>query len=330
MNCPSCRHGLPAGPNDRCPFCGARLSGPVDGALAAEPAFVTPQPPLRELPGARKRERTWKDEVRDRVRDRREQRSADLPLFRDVVEEAPGVEDPAAGVPEAADQEPDDPLDALVPDPDPTVPVPERRPPALEVDDDDAPGGGPSELGSVDDADDVDEVHDVLADEIDDRLVLNERLAAEDAEADAHVLEEAPPVERAARPMERLLAAVIDMAVLAGLWSAVVYFASKVAHVPLAGLRPAWPWLAGYLGALGLMYAGYFTGTTGQTLGKMVHRLHVLDLGGGPPGHARAALRALVGTAGVLLAGGGLLPMFYDPARRALHDRLLKTRVVRL
>ena len=326
MNCPSCRHGLPAGPNDRCPFCGARLSGPTDGALAAEPAFVTPQPPLRELPGARKRERTWKDEVRDRVRDRREQRSADLPLFRDVPEEAPGdAEAAAAPEPESAPEDTQG-LDALLDDAEPTVRVPERHPPVLELDDEDAPTGGPSELGGADDEEDA--VADVLA--FDEGLVLNERLAAEEAEADARVLEEAPPVERAALPMERLLAAVIDLAVLAGIWSAVVYFASKVAHVPLAGLRPAWPWLAGYLGALGLMYAGYFTGTTGQTLGKMVHRLHVLDLGGGPPGHARAAVRALVGTLGVLLAGGGLLPMLNDPARRALHDRLLKTRVVRL
>ena len=58
MNCPSCRRGLPVGPHDRCPFCGARLSGPVDGALAAEP-LPTPDPrdPIREIPGLRKRER---------------------------------------------------------------------------------------------------------------------------------------------------------------------------------------------------------------------------------------------------------------------------------
>ena len=37
-----------------------------------------------------------------------------------------------------------------------------------------------------------------------------------------------------------------------------------------------------------------------------------------------------LGTLGVLLAGGGLVPMLYDPARRALHDRLLRTRVVKL
>ena len=96
MNCPSCRKGLPAGPNERCPFCGSRLSGPVEGALAPE-LLPTPDPrdplsPIREIPGLRKREaqRTWKDEVRDRVRDRRERRSSDLPLFAARAEAASG------------------------------------------------------------------------------------------------------------------------------------------------------------------------------------------------------------------------------------------------
>src|SRR6185295_16860583 len=44
-----------------------------------------PRPePLREIPGLKKRERTWKDEVRERVRDRKRNRGdGDLPLFRD-------------------------------------------------------------------------------------------------------------------------------------------------------------------------------------------------------------------------------------------------------
>jgi uncharacterized RDD family membrane protein YckC len=126
------------------------------------------------------------------------------------------------------------------------------------------------------------------------------------------------------------MAAAVDVAVLLAMWAAVVYFASRVARVPVSGLLSAWPWLAVYLGALGLLYAGYFTGTTGQTLGKMAHRLHVLDVSGGPPGHFRAVVRALLGAVGVLLGGGGLVPMLFDPARRALHDRLLRTRVIRL
>ena len=39
--------------------------------------------------------------------------------------------------------------------------------------------------------------------------------------------------------------------------------------------------------------------------------------------------RALVGLLGTALVGLGLVPMAFDPAGRALHDRLFRTRVVR-
>jgi len=113
------------------------------------------------------------------------------------------------------------------------------------------------------------------------------------------------------------------------LWAIVIYFAGRAAHVELAGLRPAWPYLAGYLAFLGLTYAGYFTGTTGQTLGKIAVGLRVVDAGGRPPGYLRAFVRAALGSVGVLAAGAGLIPMLVDPARRALHDRVLRTRVVK-
>jgi uncharacterized RDD family membrane protein YckC len=141
----------------------------------------------------------------------------------------------------------------------------------------------------------------------------------------------APPkaVERPAYAGERAQAAMLDLALLGTMWALVVYFASRAAHVELLGLRPAWPYLAAYLGFLGLTYAAYFTGTTGQTLGKIALGLRVVDAGGRPPGYVRAFLRAALGSAGVLLAGAALVPVFLDPARRALHDRLARTRVVK-
>jgi uncharacterized RDD family membrane protein YckC len=109
----------------------------------------------------------------------------------------------------------------------------------------------------------------------------------------------------------------------------VIYFASRAARVPIAGLLPAWPWLFGYLSFLGLAYATYFTGTTGQTLGKMLLELRVVDTTGQPPGYLRAFLRAALGAVSCAAAGLGVLPMVFDPARRGLHDRALRTRVVR-
>jgi|SRR5687768_4113481 len=142
-------------------------------------------------------------------------------------------------------------------------------------------------------------------------------------------LEAAAPVERPAVGLERLFAAAVDLAILAPIWAAVVYFASRSARVEMTALQPVWPWLIGYLAFIGLVYAGYFTGTTGQTLGKMAAGVRVVDAAGQPPGYARAFARAVIGTVGVLAIGGGLVPMLFDPARRALHDRMFRTRVVK-
>ena len=333
MNCPSCGQSLPPGPHTRCPLCAALLSGPVEGALAPNPQPVTPpgrekQEPLREIPGLRKRERTWKDEVRERVRHRRQQRAGgeDLPLFRESEEVAP--EDlpdepaaPAAPVAAEAEPEPDDryargpgprelgedvpegmddlPLRRL--DPSPAEPPHER----------DVQAPAPAEEPAFDEEDDQEEGDDAW------RFQAPAPLA------------ESRPVERPAQAGERAQAALVDVGLMLGVWAVVLYFASRAARVGLTGLRPSWPYLLGYLAFLGLTYAACFTGITGQTLGKMLKGLRVVNAAGRPPGCPRAFLRAALGSLGVVLAFGGLVPILFDPARRGLHDRLLKTRVVK-
>jgi len=338
MNCPACGGPLAAGP-ERCPACGASVAPLTEGALAPDPAARPRPEPLREIPGLKKRERTWKDEVRDRVRDRKRRRTgeADLPLFRegddvgpdDVADdsEAPGLDDRfGAGVPAAIELGPEPEASA--------APEPRRRPfePTLrssgslegrasEV----GLAGAPHELG-VDEADlplrpasaPPSAIPEPRAQEADEEWTLGGEPRVEPR-----------PVERPAYSAERATAAALDVVLLLVLWSVVVYFASRAAHVGLAGLKPAWPYLTGYLAFLGLTYAGYFTGTTGQTLGKIATGLRVVDAGGRPPGYLRAFSRAALGSLGVVAAGAGLIPMLLDPARRALHDRVLKTRVVK-
>jgi uncharacterized RDD family membrane protein YckC len=313
VNCPACSEALTKG-QERCPRCGTVVYLPVEGALAPDPQLTPPArtkgEPLREIPGLKKRERTWKDEVRDRVRDRRRRRSGseELPLFREDEEPTPEAQPPEAaaaaplpGIKELGappDLAPDDlPLRPFEPPTAPSRPAPPRHTPM------------PARA-----------VETTLDDE-----------AAEEE----WPLEPAPrpealrPVERPARFAERLTAAAVDGALLAGLFAVVVYFASRAAHVTVSALLPAWPFLAGYLAFLGLAYAGYFTGTTGQTLGKIVAGLRVVDAAGHPPGFLKAFLRAAMGTAGIAMAGLGAVPMLLDPAGRGFHDRLLKTRVVK-
>jgi uncharacterized RDD family membrane protein YckC len=140
---------------------------------------------------------------------------------------------------------------------------------------------------------------------------------------------EGRPVERPAFFRERAQAAAADLGLLGALWALVVYFASRAAHVPIRGLLPTWPYLVAYLAFLGVLYGGYFGGTTGQTLGKIWVGLRVVDVAGRPAGYLRALLRTALGALGVLGAGLGLVPMLFDPARRALHDRILHTRVIK-
>jgi uncharacterized RDD family membrane protein YckC len=328
--CPACHRGLPAGPHERCPFCASLLSAPVEGALAAEPlpeALRGRVEPLREIPGLRKRERTWKDEVRERVHHRRQQRAGqeDLPLFTDE-----GAEEEGASV------EGD-------PEPMSSAPAPTDSPELLEGDPlaggdepaaiDDLPlrsraGGSPVEPMDEDPEPAPSFARSEAWPELPDPAPRPFSLGAE-AGAEHHEPGSARPLERPARPGERTQAAMLDLALLAALSAVVVYFASRAAHVSVSGLRPAALYLAAYLGALGLIYAGYFTGTTGQTLGKMLLGLRVVDAGGRPPGYLRASLRALFGSAGIVLVFAGVAPVFFDPARRGLHDRLLKTRVIK-
>lgn len=339
MKCPACARALPDD-GGACLSCGALPRLPVDGALAQDPA------PRREPTGKRRRERErerhWKDEVRERI-DRRRQRvtpgeAPDLPLFRQpeaVAPAAPPARRPT--VPALA------PHAARGPEPEPEPPMP-------------APSG-PTELGGEPDTPRVPADGELLL------RPVSEPISAEGSQPlRLHAVEPGPPppasveppedeapargaddwtlgepqreptaalVDRPALPAERLQAALVDLGVLAGLWAGILYGAGRAAHVPLGGLQPAWPWLVGYMALLGLLYAAYFTGTTGQTLGKMLFGLRVVTRGGGIPGYPEALGRALLGSFGAGLAGLGLAPMLFDPARRALHDRVFGTRVVR-
>jgi uncharacterized RDD family membrane protein YckC len=340
LNCPVCGAGAPGG-QSRCPACGSALALPIEGSLAPDPLAVTPPgrargEPLRDLPGVKKKERTWKDEVNERLKDRkrRRQTSPELPLFEADAEEPSEMpdrstssrrSDPAlvnrASVP-APDTVPleralDDGLrvepaerrlrsEEVLPDL-PLRPADEPAPPALPE-----PSPPPPrrtvELGE----DSVDRERDE-----DWPLELQPPTPA------------ATPVERPAWLGERLQAGAVDLGLLLALWTIVIYFASRAAHVAIPSLRPSWPYLAAYLAFLGLVYAGYFTGTTGQSLGKILFGLRVVDTAGRPPGYLRAFARALLGAVSVAALGAGFVPMAFDPARRPLHDRLFRTRVIK-
>ena len=304
MSCPTCGGPLSDGVQ-RCPACDRPASPLAEGSLAPDPFPGTPDgsgrpEPLRDIPALRKKERTWKDDVRERVLRRRTERGA-LPPQR----QAPAVQaKPAApalpGEPPGTDE---------APSPHPVHVVtaktePEQLPEPALVADVNQGAPGPETRGNE---------------------------PAEEWKFDLESIEtDVRPLERPARPLERIQAAAIDTGVLVGLWAVVVYLASRAARVSIVGLLPVWPFLAGYLACLGLVYAGYFTGISGQTLGKVATGLKVVTRAGRPPTFFQALLRTALGVVGLVAISAGSIPMLFDPARRAFHDRLLGTRVVRL
>lgn len=140
-----------------------------------------------------------------------------------------------------------------------------------------------------------------------------------------------------APPARRLAAAAIDLALLGGINLGVLYFTLRLCELPLstAGVLelPAVP----FFGFLLLIDAGYtiaFTAIVGQTIGKMATGLKVVngDDGNGASEHPNVGfsiLRTAAYAASALPLGLGFLPAFVGRDRRALHDRLADTRVVR-
>ena len=334
MTCPTCGGELVPGA-DRCPVCDAGVAPRVEGALAADPRLVTPPgrprarvEPLRDIPGLRKREKTWRDEVQERVRSRRQRRAdAGLPLF-DQPEPPP----PAAAKPEPPPSLEPSSFERPAPLSPEAPPVEERVPGSVREPDLVSTRLSEAELADLPLRSPAPESPEApprrSPPSLDDDVLLGES----DLEAEVELappVEEPTPVERPARVAERARAAAVDALLFAALSALVVYFTGRAARVDLAALASSWPALASYLGLLALFYAGYFTGTTGQTPGKLATGLRVVGANGRPPGYLRAMARALIGLLGTGLVGLGLLPMAFDPAARALHDRLFHTRVVR-
>ena len=157
---------------------------------------------------------------------------------------------------------------------------------------------------------------------------------------EAPVARHAAPADAVAAPAgRRVLAGAIDALIVAGIDLGVLYFTLKLCALPLsaAGLAalPVVP-LVGFLLLLDGGYAVTFTAVVGQTIGKMATGLRVVradddaDDAGAQPNFGFAVLRTAAYAASLLPVGLGFLPALFGKDRRALHDRLAETRVIRV
>jgi uncharacterized RDD family membrane protein YckC len=77
------------------------------------------------------------------------------------------------------------------------------------------------------------------------------------------------------------------------------------------------------------LYHILFIGSVGATPGKMLMRLKVITAEGGRVSYGRATGRYFAKILSALILGIGYLMVAWDPEKRALHDHICKTRVIK-
>lgn len=160
------------------------------------------------------------------------------------------------------------------------------------------------------------------------RPVLVERPAADALAPEPGAVEDAGPAPAPA--VARACAALIDLALLGGVDAVIVYLTLQFSRLSTDDLQvlPLAP-MAAFIGGLNLAYLVVFTAQGGQTLGKMAMGVRVEGTEGTLTAGA-AALRVLGAVAGGLAVGAGWWMAFVRTDRRAAHDHLAGTRVVRV
>jgi uncharacterized RDD family membrane protein YckC len=136
----------------------------------------------------------------------------------------------------------------------------------------------------------------------------------------------------ASSPGRRVSAAIIDHGILAAIDVTVVYFALRMAGLQMSdwALLPPLPMVT-FLSMIKFAYFWAFTAVGGQTIGKMAVQIYVApDTHDAVMDGNRAFRRTLAGVASILTLGLGFFPLLFVADRRAFHDRVAHTRVVRL
>jgi uncharacterized RDD family membrane protein YckC len=137
------------------------------------------------------------------------------------------------------------------------------------------------------------------------------------------------PEVRAAGRAARVLATLVDLALLTLIDAAVISLTLALAGLPTAEVArlPLLP-MAGFLLILDGGYLIAFIAAGGQTIGKMLAGIRVIGDTGQRVDIGGAVLRAAGSLLSLLSAGLGYLPAFVTTERRAIHDRISGTRVV--
>lgn len=130
----------------------------------------------------------------------------------------------------------------------------------------------------------------------------------------------------------RFLARIAAMIYESLLVTAVIFIAALPFLYLVGNAETGWRHLAFQLYLLGVLFA-YFSAfwlRSGQTLAMKTWRIRLVDLAGGTLSLKQAGLRFALALIGLMLAGAGFWWALFDRDRQFLHDRLARTRLVRV
>lgn len=162
----------------------------------------------------------------------------------------------------------------------------------------------------------------------------------------------APALQQAVAPMRvrvagfwrRLAAGIVDLLVLSSVFAILATLVAVVLRHPLPRFSQLGPDYVvdmavnggvlaeaglALLAILGFLYFFLFTALRGQTFGKHLMRVTVIDAFGERPTMARALVRTLALLPSFLLLALGLLWIGFDREKRGLHDWIADTYVVK-
>ncbi|MGZ3404917.1 MAG: RDD family protein [Polyangia bacterium] len=162
----------------------------------------------------------------------------------------------------------------------------------------------------------------------------------------------APALQQAVAPVRvrvagfwrRLAAAIVDVMVLGSVYAILSTLVAVVLRHPLPRFSQLGPDYVvdmavnggvlaeagvAMLVILGFLYFFLFTALRGQTFGKHLRRVKVIDAYGERPSIARSLLRTAAYLPSLLLLALGFLWIGFDREKRGLHDWLADTYVVK-
>jgi uncharacterized RDD family membrane protein YckC len=180
----------------------------------------------------------------------------------------------------------------------------------------------PDEKAYPDDLKDLVEEYEPLSEEV------YEEPLKEEEEEKAVVAAETDIADKEVIVKSRFFAGVFDLMILAILYLAIVYSTIKIMGINYLVLLKSAPIpLTGLLLLLSLAYFVYFTGFSGQTIGKMALKIRVISNRNGRVSFPMAFLRWI----GYLISAGilflGFLWITFDNEARGWHDKIAGTRV---